>query len=392
MKQTQARWILMAAMTGLVVSGAALGVDSDPTWKTPVQIGPAGAYGFSYHDAADRLLAYDHHGNPGIVLGNGSGGQPWHFWKIPGVGWAAVGPDAVGSDGAYPSLAYDRHERPIFSYIDVADDRLKAAAWDGSAWQITTAATDAGQHSALAIDQYGHAAIAYRKNTGSLNYVEDTDGDGRFDDETPGAVNLNQFIHPSMTFDALNRPMIAAGYTFNNSLTFFVRDKGTWASRTVEADGNTGWHPSLALNPLTGDPAIAYTNTAQSELRYAWWDADTEAWQIEFVDATPSGYCSLAFDPADGRPAISYRGVSGHLKFAWRDDAVWHDQIAVNFANARQSSLAFNDYGTGWPAIAYVDTLGTAWFVEDPPAVPEPATMALVLLGGTILLRRRRRG
>jgi hypothetical protein len=51
-------------------------------------------------------------------------------------------------------------------------------------------------------------------------------------------------------------------------------------------------------------------------------------------------------------------------------------------------SLAFNDYGSGFPSIAYFNNSipGSLLFIEDPPgaAVPEPAA-ATVLLAGALL-------
>ena len=45
------------------------------------------------------------------------------------------------------------------------------------------------------------------------------------------------------------------------------------------------------------------------------------------------------------------------------------------------TSLAFNDFGTGFPSIVYGDNVNNLYFIEDPPAaVPEPTTIVLVLI------------
>ena len=49
------------------------------------------------------------------------------------------------------------------------------------------------------------------------------------------------------------------------------------------------------------------------------------------------------------------------------------------------TSLAFNDFGTGFPSIAYFDEDGATdniYFIEDPPAaVPEPGSLVLLAIG-----------
>ena len=101
---------------------------------------------------------------------------------------------------------------------------------------------------------------------------------------------------------------------------------------------------------------------------------------------------SLAFDPADGRPAIAYED-SSDLEFAWFDGSVWQTQT-VDATAGRNPSLAFNEYGDGWPVIAYFEGVvpGHLYVVRDPPGLPEPATLSLLALGGLAIIRRRRSG
>jgi hypothetical protein len=172
-----------------------------------------------------------------------------------------------------------------------------------------------------------------------------------------------------------------------------------WVNRPV--DPYALGHPSLAVNPVTGHPAVAYSSAAQ--IRYVEWDG--KKWDCTNLYSpwgNPTLYPSLAFDPADGHPAIAfYEGTTGGmtldweaqmLRFAWFNGETWQMQT-VDYAGdvGLCPSLAFNEYGNGWPAIAYFDINGNLWYIEDPPVVPEPATLALLAAGAASVLAGRRR-
>jgi hypothetical protein len=245
-----------------------------------------------------------------------------------------------------------------------------------------------GLGSSLAFDSLGRPAIAYNArytfNSGGLKFIQDTDGDFSLADETPVTVSdlLLEGIHPSLAFDPLNRPMVAHLQGTTVDLRFSVREPDIgWITTTVESAGQTGHYSSLAIDPDTGYPAIAHYN---GTLRYAAWNGAT--WDTTTVDSTfnnTGSHASLAFDPADGNPAIAYHEViSGTLKFAWHDGSAWQYR---GIASGDSPSIAFNEYGNGFPSIAYFDHWNhdEVYFIEDPPGikVPEPTSVLLMLVG-----------
>jgi len=373
-------------------------ITTTPSWK-PVEV----AYNLPDASAtygADRMLAYDHHGNPGIAHIDTINLSLDYARRVPGVGWHNVEVDPNG--GNFPSLAFDRYERPAISYSQSSSSGLGFAHFDGTNWQVETADATDGSWTSLAFDILGHAAIAYTSDFPfSMKYVRDTDGDFSFIDETPVTVASvdNEGAFSSLAFDPLNRPMIAHMAVDTNELRFSVEEPGIgWITTTVDTHTPSPTYgafiPSLAIDPDTNYPAIAYGG-GSTGLRYAAWNGVN--WDLTTVDSSGTDvgtFSSLAFDPADGHPAISYNSeqTPDELRFAWHDGSIWQTQTVDSGGDIFQSSLAFNDFGNGFASIAYVG--GSSFdlnFIEDPPAVPEPASALLMIFGlaSTCLCRSR---
>ncbi len=391
--------IAVCWLVGIGQNSAVAVGPTPPTWES-VETVAVDLSSTSNHAGADRILAYDHHGNAGIAFFDAVRLQLRFARKVPGVGWAHGIVDAGPRVGAGPSLAFDRHELPAISYYDDGGDNLKFAYFNGATWDLETVAStgNVGIQSSLAFDVLGHAAIAYRDFTnGTLKYVYDAGGDRSLADEIPITVPgaTGDGIKPSLAFDPLNRPMVAHVNETTQELRFSVAEPGIgWITTTVDRVGAITTQPSIAIDPDTGFPAIAYeVANPNATLHYAQWDG--ENWNIDEI-ISAGLFPSLAFDPADGNPAIAY-SRSQRTSFAWHDGSQWRTQTADSTVKGFLPSLAFNDFGNGFPSIAFLefDTGGfdSVHFIEDPPAVPEPSTCALAFFGlvllGSVRFRRR---
>ena len=372
--------IYIAGATAIGLSAAALAIDTTPTWETPVVVDAVPNYfvDFPAYEGQNRYLAYDHFGEPGIAYSS-----DWfiHYARpIAGLGWVdetVNDPDTYSVLGQ-PSLVFGPDEMPHMAWSGTIVGLFTVvyhAFFDGVAWTFDFFAfgdelTPGQLTGALAIDLLGRPGVAYTQEKLLLLYRSDTDGDGLLASENDCLLSLGSgTVEMSTAFDDLGQAMVALA-TFN-SLVFIARPLGhqCFSGAVIASDAR---YPSLAIDPDTGYPAIAYYDSAAGDLVYAEWDGTQ--WLFTPVDmAGVTGlWPSLAFDPADGNPAIAYQDQGGgDLKLAWHDGGQWNTQVVVNgtfeVPTGYTPSLAFNDFGTGFPAIAYFGIDSNLYFVEDPP-------------------------
>ena len=171
-----------------------------------------------------------------------------------------------------------------------------------------------------------------------------------------------------------------------------------WLTGIVDDGDHVGFYQSMALEPGTEYPAIAYSDRINGDVKFAQWDGS--AWNRVVVDSGGPGV-SLAFDPIgnpsisygwgklyfahligsswsidvierngayndvtslayhpDGYPCVAYQGSSGNivgLKLACNEGDGWDKQFVQQVAAAKYKSLAFDVFGN--PVIAYSDDL-----------------------------------
>jgi len=394
----------------LLLPSAALAIDGAPTWlQSQVHAAQTNAY------ASTPSLAFDHYGTPALswsMVSTVGGTNTVYYSQLSGLGFWAHSELAAGATiGLRTSLAFDRAERPAVAWVNL-DNTVKGRFNLGSVQQIAANANADKPVVSLDYDLEGSLRGVYAATTppsagfSSIGYSGGSFSSGPLFN-VPGAGTI---LDAAIATDYRGLRYVIAreeigGGTSGGVLLASESPGGSWAStRLLTAREVSG--VDIAVDPTDGRLALAYTtfdeSPDQSKLYYAKFNGiSLQTTQVLASSADRFRDLSLAFDLADGRPAIAFerevaQPSSNQLQLAYLNassqwlTSVVDASISITAPGymPRGPSLAFDDYGTSWPAIAYVDSDESLRVAFDPPA-PEPGTAVMLAL--VISLARSRR-
>ncbi|MGA2232258.1 MAG: SdrD B-like domain-containing protein, partial [Tepidisphaeraceae bacterium] len=124
----------------------------------------------------------------------------------------------------------------------------------------------------------------------------------------------------------------------------------TWSVSTIDSDGDTGINPDLSF--LSDDtPVVTYFSQQNNELEVA--SYRHKGWHISAIGASAGEYTSVATNPATGVPSVAYENASGEIETASlsRPGASSATQLGTNLAGPAAISLAYSP--TDNAAVAY---------------------------------------
>ena len=239
--------------------------------------------------------------------------------------------------------------------------------------------TNIGDASSAALIDGIRPAIAYDDNTNDeLRFAErsaggvwsdvlvDADGDGT-------SVDVGDQM--SLAILPNEQPAIAYYDSTNDELRFAERSAGgVWSDVLVDADGDgtsvdVGNDMELIIL-LNGQPAIAYHDKTNSELRFAERSAGG-VWSDVLVDADGDGtsvYVGYARDAIlfGGSPVIAYSDETNEeMRLAERSGAVWSDSLVLGTLPMTDGDIAGGADGEPSLAIAPDGSLALAIQDED---------------------------
>ncbi len=403
--------IIVVSATCMFFGGvrSAKAVGGTPSWSivTVHEVGPG------YFPGAP-CLAFDHYGVPGVSWARvpiGSGATTVQYSRPTALGMWVHHTVASGDGvGLRTALAFDRAERPVVAWTSSGGSL--SARYNFASTQMVAGDIDS-YHPNISIyfDPAGELQGVFTKASAAFHGMTydgpDFETTPLFQPAAGGSID-----DCDMVTDHQGYRHVIARESFigddDNVLLASESAAGAWFyDRSIKADAIRG--VDIAVNPLTDGVGYAYSifdsDTAESKLCYSEFNGisidTTEIFSsidMSFEDL------SLAFDPVDGRPAIAYERFSvapyaNAVRLAYLDESLtWQDSLiddtvslTAPFNMMRKPSLAFDDYGTSWPAVAYVDEDNSLNIAFDPPgAAPEPATAVLLLVSLAVWQRRRR--
>jgi len=176
----------------------------------------------------------------------------------------------------------------------------------------------------LALTSTNHPVIAFRNNGDYADLVlienkEDSTNPVTIVDAAQHWGDTGYF--PSIAVDSHDNPHISyrnqnTHDASNNGLRYASRNSsGKWSYETVD-QGDMDW-TSLVLDRNDRE-YISYEDHAAGSLKLASRDTPSDYWELQTVDTGNVGACtSIAINPVTGLPAISYHdGAHNALKFA----------------------------------------------------------------------------
>ncbi len=242
--------------------------------------------------------------------------------------------DQDGVTGQWTSLALDAAENPYIAYFDSTDQRLRFAAWNGTAFDIEAvdSTQDGGMNCDLALDGDGNPHISYYaystdRDSVSLYYANRSGGSWTVEHVEGGPVE--SFGRSTWTSIGLGEDGPSIAYLEvapSHRLKYAARGVGgAWGTAVADPTSGSGFEAALVLDD-SGTPHISHLHFVSGgglELRYSTL-TNLVAWSNEVVsnaDTIDIGWADIDLLAGDV-PAIAYlRGTSNLLYVAVQSGA-----------------------------------------------------------------------
>ena len=195
-----------------------------------------------------------------------------------------------------------------------------------------------------------------------------------------------------MAWDAQGRPIVAYRERSGSSSDLMFAEPqppGTYGWAKTEVGDGYYVPASAAIGAAdNGDIFIAYSVQIEKELIVA--TRHNDIWTSQTVDVGTStpGALSMAID-SHGRPNVAYR-LDGEVRFARFDGDAWDIHVVdTGGSYTGDQALALGSDDLPWISfVRYEDTFVRPVIVAH--AVPEPASIGVLVLAGLAMIRRNR--
>lgn len=278
---------------------------------------------------------------------------------------------------------------PCFPVATIADD--SATIVEGESVRLTSASTSPCGRALAPVWQLvsapvGSAVTLSSLDGGATNFtadvpgsyvirlsvadtagIRDPDGATIMVSAAPRRVDVaDTGLHSSLALrGASQQPALAYYDATDGDLKYASLEGAEWRTEAVDLGGDVGQYPSLAFTPdAAAHPRIAYHDVGANDLKYAERDA-TGLWTRLTVDAgdpRAGRYASLALDAVTGKPRIVYQARTGgddvlKLAFCDADDCLqasgWTSKVLVRESGKSLGGAARFALAGGVPRFSY---------------------------------------
>ena len=175
-----------------------------------------------------------------------------------GATWTSATVDETSADvGRYASLDLYPDDPvtpaayyPVVAYRDTANQILKLAYWDGSAWtlRIVDETGNVGDYADLDVDADGGAHISYFDgNSGDLKYAYASAVDGGFSTQVAVSAGIAGF-YTALAADAAGTPHIVFYDFSSNSMVYTYWDGAAWPTYRIPEKDAFSWPGTITGN------------------------------------------------------------------------------------------------------------------------------------------------
>ena len=217
-----------------------------------------------------------------------------------------------------------------------------------------------GGEISIALDPLGRPSVAYYDRVNGDLWFAQLQDNAWIRTRLDSDGNVGDF--PSLIYAQGGRAFISYYDRTNGDLKLAWQSaSGSWSNMAIETGSNVGAYSSIAAAP-DGLLRIAYSDVLGLRLKYASQNPNG-TWSVRSIDKNATAgvrFTSLAINPTTGQPYIAYYDVrKKDLRVATAGDGVvWTSQrVATLGAQGEFANLYFSD---GFPTVVYLNrTQGT---------------------------------
>lgn len=327
---------------------------------TSVTVDSNGIPFVSYYDSTSGQLKILHCGNAACNAGN-----------------SIVKPDTNGSNGVQSSIKLNTAGNPVVAYFDFTNSALKmlfcgnSNCSSGNSIVTVDSAGDVGRYPSLMLDSNQKPVVSYLDLTnGKLKVVHCgntncTSGNSISSISGPGIVGY----YSSLSLDSSNIPTISYYDSSNGDLNIVKCNDANCTTNNIittpDATGTVGLYTSMKLD-TSSNPYVAYYDSTNGNLKVLRCASPTCGPNSVYVGDTSTDvgrYSAIKLD-SNGRPVVSYWDeTNGDLKLLHCGDnsCSQSNSITTPVSSGNtgwDTSIALD--ANGYPVISFFDFTASA--------------------------------